>query len=151
MKLERIRIRGRTEVSRETRDGDLQVVTNARSLSKLHGRRFRRTTVLEWLKEGLPKEVMLAKAIARGGELRLSYDKGNRQLWVVTDFVSQRALNRRELELLVESTTGQWSDGIGPEFGDDCLRETGFYVNVFPILDDYDPLSPLVETKTVTR
>lgn len=38
------------------------------------------------------------------------------ELYTITEYISNRELNEKELEDLVEETQGQWSDGIGEGF-----------------------------------
>ncbi len=145
MKPKRIQIRGRTEVFQTRADGEREEVSSSKLRQRLHSRVFERHTVLDCLKSGTPKEIKLAKQIRGGGELCLEFDKATKQLWIVTKFEIDRLLNKKEQELLVEATVGQWSDGIGTDFADQCAAETGLFVDLLPFLDDYDATCPIVE------
>lgn len=48
-----------------------------------------------------------------GGVIQLAFDAKKKRLRVVTEYQAPRKLTAAELKLLVEETTGQWSDGIG--------------------------------------
>jgi uncharacterized protein len=48
-----------------------------------------------------------------GGQIELSYQPADSQLLVLTTYHAPRKLKKREIQLLIDETTGQWSDGIG--------------------------------------
>ncbi len=50
------------------------------------------------------------------GYLRFEYDKIKDELYSVTTYTSDRELSTKELDELLDYTSGQWSDGIGEEF-----------------------------------
>src|SRR6185369_13199118 len=60
------------------------------------------------------EEQALQDKNVREGYMSFQYE--DRELWTVTTYTSDEALTKEEIDLLVEFTTGQWSDGIGEGF-----------------------------------
>jgi len=58
----------------------------------------------------------------KGGFIDLRYDSDENRLYVVTEYDSPRRLSSSELDLLIEHTTDQWSDGLGESL--DCPYAT---------------------------
>lgn len=62
---------------------------------------------------GTEPEDALASALERSGQLRIEYREGEDCMRVVSVYVTKRALSAGECALLVGTTLGQWSDGMG--------------------------------------
>jgi hypothetical protein len=54
------------------------------------------------------------KDCVTGGYMSFKYELD--KLWTITEYLSTRDLNTRELKELADYTQGQWSDGIGEGF-----------------------------------
>lgn len=93
-------------------------ITATEQLASLHGREYSEELISSYFDEKLDRIGVT------GGGLRLVFDDKQGQLSVVAEFLSPRKLKPKELELLVEETTGQWSDGIGGQgvFDDDEVQ-----------------------------
>jgi hypothetical protein len=103
-----IRIQGKASVV----GSDDQVITEPVQLQDFHRYSYREERFTDHI-GGPEKEDALAALLLPGGHLRFEYDGRSPHLVGITEFVSRRALNTEELQLLVSYTTGQWSDGIG--------------------------------------
>ncbi len=58
----------------------------------------------------------LLKAGIGGGVLKFYFSEATGELYGSTEFTLQRPLIPMEIDLLLEYTVGQWSDGIGSNF-----------------------------------
>jgi ankyrin repeat protein len=85
-----------------------QEITGPEELRQLDGVGQDNRSCCDHLGRGLNTTGLLA-----GGRLRLSFRPDAVGLRVVTEYDCRRALSPKELQKLVEVTTGQWSDGIG--------------------------------------
>lgn len=59
----------------------------------------------------------------KGGDIRLTTDSSGKRFYVQSTFKAARPLTKGELALVVEETTGQWSDGIGEHCFDDAATK----------------------------
>jgi hypothetical protein len=105
--MSRIVIRGSAAVFRE----DVRV-TDPAVLRTLDGLAYDQERFTDYI-GGPPEEDELAAALEPGGVIRFTYRAGEDVLVATTEYRSLRPLSRAELQLLVEYTMGQWSDGVG--------------------------------------
>ncbi|MFG0336200.1 MAG: hypothetical protein ACF8TS_22815 [Maioricimonas sp. JB049] len=68
----------------------------------------------------------------RGGFIELRYDAAGNALRVVTEYESPRRLNNEELQLLVQHTTDQWSDGLSESFECSEAESSGLELDLAP-------------------
>jgi len=73
-----------------------------------------------------------------GGALVCRFDAAAGQLRVVTEYLTNRKLTRKQLDALQRETDGQWSDGIGEGCFDAHEERTGIHIDPWPDLDDRD-------------
>lgn len=71
--------------------------------------------------------------LVSGGYLDFEYDKETKKLYAVTTYDAVRKLDEKEEKMLLDYTTGQWSDGIGESFEqnpvDDIYYLSAWYSN----------------------
>ena len=137
----RIEIKGRVLVFTESKLGT-RIETAQKVLKKLDGK-FSFESVVPFFNSN-KHEIAVQKKLVEGGKIQLEYDKETKLLWVITRYQAKAKLTAKELNLLKEHTMGQWSDGLGSSFADEVCNEFGFNVDLFPVLDDYDPFKPVV-------
>ena len=94
---------------------------------------------------GPPEEDALASALESGGNLRFSYRDGVPLLAAITEYRSRRPLTEPELQLLVDYTLGQWSDGIGENWACESGDRCGFTVMCLTAGDDVPNEYPCVK------
>lgn len=90
-----------------------------------------------------------------GGGIHLRCDDAAHRLWAESRYEVDRPLDRRELELVLNYTRGQWSDGAGENF-DPCFK-AGLPDKVVRLLwmgsltatltKDGEPLASLTQTR----
>ena len=102
----------------DVRDQEKTPITDPALLQKLDGIEYRDDNFTDYL-EG-PNERSLAEVLNPGGDIALKFDKTTGFLLYVTEYEATRELTKDELKLLLEYTTGQWSDGIGSGFNSYC-------------------------------
>lgn len=73
-------------------------------------------TVADYLFDGPGNELLEGIGIT-GGIVRFEYKPQPKQLWLITEYYAPRKLTEQELDVLLEYTQGQWSDGAGESFG----------------------------------
>jgi len=78
-------------------------------------------------------EVDLDAIGVTGGSLRLAFEAENSRLQVVSEYTSPRKLKPKELEALVDETSGQWSDGIGEGIQDHWQASHGVLIDFAPV------------------
>jgi len=64
---------------------------------------------------GQEEQPLIDKEV-KSGYMHFEYNKSENKLYVVVEYTSKEELNKEELELLVEYTQGQLSDGIGESY-----------------------------------
>ena len=69
----------------------------------------------------------------KGGAVTLVFDAAKKKLRVVSEFTSARKLTAKELELLVDDTSGQWSDGIGEGCFDSVMDKKKVFIDLSPM------------------
>lgn len=67
-----------------------------------------------------------------GGQIELAWRNEESKLLVLTTYRAPRELKQDELQLLIDETNGQWTDGIG-ECGFQHAEELGIDVDISPI------------------
>jgi hypothetical protein len=72
-------------------------------------------TVADYLFDGSGTELLEGIGIT-GGIVRFEYKPQLKQLWLATEYYAPRKLNEQELDVLLDYTMGQWSDGAGESF-----------------------------------
>ena len=83
-----------------------------------------------------------------GGQIELACRASEGMLRVVTSYHAPRKLKKEELQLLLDETTGQWSDGIGEgEF--QHAEELGIDVDISPF--DSEPVVEQFDDGVVVR
>lgn len=97
-----------------------QMIENPAILSSHDGLVYNDERFTDYL-GSLENEDALAALLIPGGYLRFEYDGHSQFLTAITEFRAIRELDDSELELLVDYTSGQWSDGIG----ENLATETG--------------------------
>jgi uncharacterized protein len=73
-----------------------------------------------------------------GGTVKLSYDSGESQFRVISEYTSPVTLKPAQLKRLARDTVGQWSDGIGEGCFDELAERLGVVIDLFPIGQDED-------------
>jgi hypothetical protein len=134
----RVSVRGQTEVAKGA-----TVFTKSATLKKLSGKIYPDQTIQEFLDNSKSAKA-LGKKIVSGGNIQLQYDAKRKLLFVLTEFGLSSRPTPAELAVLVESTTGQWSDGFGVDFCANIEEETELTVDLYPYSDDYDASKPEV-------
>ena len=109
------------------RDSDDELETNPALLSRFDGHVYDEERFTDYL-GGPEDEDALAALLVPGGFLRFTYDGHSEVLTAITEYHSHRPLVNAELELLVDYTMGQWSDGIGENFACDTPFDLGLSV-----------------------
>jgi hypothetical protein len=56
------------------------------------------------------------RSVIKSGYMRFEHNKEENKLYTITEYISNRPLNVKELKDLESYTVGQWSDGIGEGF-----------------------------------
>src|SRR5262245_18381616 len=92
-------------------------------------------------------ENAVASALRPGGFLTLLHKADTNELWVVTEYETNRELDPRELKFLEEYTTGQWSDGIGENFIAESETRYGLIVDCSSGILRGDNYKPVVEVR----
>jgi len=109
-------------------DRERNEVSDPAILRSLDGLAYEDEVFTDYL-GGPPAEDALREALERGGRLRFVYRADRNELWRVTEYRTLRPLSEPELDLLVASTRGQWSDGIGENFTSHSLDRCGYTVD----------------------
>jgi hypothetical protein len=99
---------------------DDQMVEDPAILSSYDGLVYNDERFTDYL-GGPENEDALAALLIPGGYLRFEYDGKSPFLTAITEYQAIRKLDDSELVLLVDYTSGQWSDGIG----ENLATETG--------------------------
>jgi hypothetical protein len=102
----------------------------------------------EWFTDyigGPLKEDRLAAALEPGGVISLAYSDGEDVLTATTEYRSRRLLTAAELQLLVDYTMGQWSDGIGENWAGISPDKCGYSIMCLTAGDGVGPDYPAVE------
>lgn len=84
-----------------------ELIADSQRLSQLHGLTYAQDSCGDYLRETLYDIGVI------GGTIELSYRGAESNLKVLTTYHAPRKLENSEIRLLIEETTGQWSDGIG--------------------------------------
>jgi hypothetical protein len=134
----RIVIRGWAAVFR-----DDEPVVASEELRTLDGLTYDDERFTDYL-GGPEEEDVLAAALESGGILRFGYD-GGELLTATTEYLSRRPLTDAEMQLLVDYTMGQWSDGIGENWTCESARRYGFTVMCLTPGDEVGPDYPSVQ------
>ena len=137
--MSRIVIRGVAAVFREE-----QRVTEVAVLRSLDGMVYDDELFTDHL-GGPPEEDALAAALAPGGALRFTHRPGDPLLTATTEYTSLRPLTATELQLLVDYTMGQWSDGIGENWTGLSTERCGFGIMCLTAGDQVGPGYPSIE------
>ncbi len=82
----------------------------------------------------------LVDARVSGGTLSLKFDPTSNKLFAIVEYDLQRDLTEQELEILVDYTGGQLSDGIGGNFGEE-LEQDRDWAMYTSLEYDYDNLN----------
>lgn len=95
-------------------DGDTPIMEVKEVLASLHG--LAHDEVFSDHLYGQAGANDIANAGISGGLLQFFFSQETGQLRGTTEYSLQRMLNASEIELLLDYTLGQWSDGIGSNF-----------------------------------
>ena len=106
--------------------------TNPETLRKLSGLACTEGEMSEFIGDGSDEGLIADIGIA-GGTLTFTYVPETNELRVVTEYEAPRKLTKKELDVLVKYTTGQWSDGMGENFTNDYAEKTGMLVHAYPL------------------
>jgi uncharacterized protein len=68
-----------------------------------------------------------------GGSVKLTYDSGEGEFRVITEYTSPFKLTHTQLKHLVRDTVGQWSDGIGEGCFDQLAEQLGVTIDLSPL------------------
>lgn len=102
-----------------------ELISDSKRLTQLHGLAYAQDSCGNYLGESLYDIGVI------GGQIELSYSEPDASLQVLTTYHAPRKLKKAELQLLIDETTGQWSDGIGEgEF--EHAEELGVDVDISP-------------------
>ncbi len=77
---------------------------------------------------GANDEIAVALLLEHGAFLKFQYDDSTGRLIANTDYRAARELSGDELEVLVNCTAGQWSDGIGETFACESFDRFGYSI-----------------------
>jgi hypothetical protein len=73
-----------------------------------------------------------------GGTVKLTYDPGEGQFRVSSEYTSPAKLKPAQLNRLARETVGQWSDGIGEGCFDELAERLGVVIDLAPLGQDKD-------------
>lgn len=73
-----------------------------------------------------------------GGTVKLTYDCGEGQFRVSSEYTSPTKLKSSQLKRLANDTFGQWSDGIGEGCFDELAQRLGVEIDLAPLGQDKD-------------
>lgn len=119
-----------------------QPIVDPQQLAQLDGLPYAGESCGEYLSESLYDIGII------GGQVELAFKASEGTLRVVTSYYAPRKLKREELQLLLDETTGQWSDGIGEgEFRH--AEELGIDVDISPF--DSEPAVEQFDDGVVVR
>lgn len=119
-----------------------EVIVDSRRLSELDGLTYTEDSCGEYLDESLYEIGII------GGQIELAYQATDSKLQVLTTYHAPRKLKKTELQLLIDETAGQWSDGIGEgEF--QHAEELGIDVDISPF--DSEPTVEQIDDGVVVR
>jgi hypothetical protein len=93
---------------------------------------------------GPPAEDTVAAALEPGGAIQFGYVEGESLLTATTEYRARRLLTANELQLLVDYTMGQWSDGIGENWTCESAERCGYTIMCLGPWDFKDRVYPLV-------
>lgn len=113
-------------LARVFNDDDVQIV-DPTVLRSLDGLVYDDEVFTDYL-GGSPEEDALSAALNRSGILRFTHEDGNQFLIAATVYEAKRPLTESELQLLVEYTMGQWSDGIGENWASESADRCGYNI-----------------------
>lgn len=99
---------------------DDRIVENPTILSSYHRFVYIDERFTDYLGDPASEDA-LAALLSPKGFLRFEYDGESPFLSAITEYQAIRALQDSELKVLVDYTSGQWSDGIG----ENLVTETG--------------------------
>ena len=102
----------------DVRDQEKTPITDPDQLKKLDGIEYQGDRFTEYLEA--PNERSVAEVLSPGGDIVLKFDEKSGFLLYVTEYEATRELTDDELKLLLDYTTGHWSDGIGSGFNSYC-------------------------------
>src|SRR3989337_893808 len=138
----KIIISDRAEVYDERAHG---LDTNPETLRKLQGLAYTEGEMSYFIGDGSDEGLIADIGIA-GGTLTFTYVPETNELRVLTEYEAPRKLTKKELDVLVKYTTGQWSDGMGENFTNDYAEKTGMLVHAYPLSDKQDIRVEQVDT-----
>lgn len=119
-----------------------ELIVDSGRLSQLDGLKYAVDSCGEYLSEPL-YEIGIV-----GGLVELAYHEADSKLQVLTTYHASRKLKKWEIQLLLDDTTGQWSDGIGEgEF--QHAEELGIEVDLSPF--ESEPIVEQVDDGVVVR
>ncbi len=122
-----VRITGRAEVTR----GDEGPVTARSIIRQLDGAESD-DACANYLDMGL------ADLGIAGGTVKLTYDSGDGQFRVSSEYTTPAKLKPAQLKRLARDTVGQWSDGIGEGCFDELAERLGVEIYLSPLGQDKD-------------
>ena len=109
-----------------TDDATDEPITDAKRLAKFDGLHSGKETCSKY------HHGEVADLGLKGGAVKLVLDAAAKKLRVVSVFTSARKLTAAELRLLVDDTSGQWSDGIGEACFDDVMDKREVFIDLSP-------------------
>ncbi|MDQ8209743.1 hypothetical protein QEH52_19650 [Coraliomargarita sp. SDUM461003] len=77
---------------------------------------------------GSDAENTLEEKLYRSGNMYFHFQPGENYLRVESIFDLKEELTKEEIQLLVENTLGQWSDGMGENFTSESLTKYGYSI-----------------------
>jgi uncharacterized protein len=78
----------------------------------------------------------LAELGITGGTVKLTYDSGEHQFRVSSEYTTPAKLKPAQLKRLARDTAGQWSDGIGEGCFDELAERLGVEIDLAPFGQD---------------
>ena len=115
-------------------DDEWTPVTDAKVLQKLDGFQSGRDeddAFAAYIGDGPADEPIAGIGISEG-YIDLKYDRQRNTLLIVTEYQSPRQMTDEELSVLVNHTTGQWSDGLGESLNCAFVDDNGLYLDLAP-------------------
>ncbi len=106
-------------------------ITDISLLQSLDGLRYEEDLCANYLNDELLNDISLV-----GGAIALAFDSERGGLRVLCEYWSPTELSPDQLQVLVDQTLGQWSDGIGEGCFDEWSRQSGIDLDLAPFASD---------------
>ncbi len=112
-----------------------EAIADTPLLQTLNGLRYDEDACANYLDHELLNDISIV-----GGAIQMAFDSQRSELRVVSEYWSPAALQSEQLQMLVDQTLEQWSDGIGEACFDEWSLQSGIHLDLAPFaLDNYEP------------